>query len=152
MNTIVISAFVIGVACGLRAIVGLAALGWAANSEHLPLQGTWLSFLGKRITALLLSFMALGELVTDKLPKTPSRLVPLQFGARLLMGATSGAAVGLSRGNTIVGLIAGIVGSVAGTYGGSKARAFAARSFGRDLPAALLEDVLAVALAFVALH
>ena len=152
MNTIIISAFVIGVACGLRAIVGLAALSWAANLKHLPLQGTWLSFLAKRITVLILSFMALGELVTDKLPKTPSRLVPPQFGARLLMGATSGAAVGLSRGNAIVGLIAGIAGSVAGTYGGSKARAFAARLFGRDLPAALLEDVLAVALAFVALH
>ena len=152
MNTVIISAFVIGVACGLRAIVGFAAVSWAASSGHLPLQGTWLAFLGKRIIAFILSFTALGELITDKLPKTPSRLDPPQFGARLLMGATSGAAVGLSKGNFIVGLIAGIVGSVIGTYGGSKARAFAARAFGHDLPAALLEDVLAVALAFVALR
>lgn len=152
MNTVIISGFVIGVACGLRAIVGLAAVSWAANSGHLALEGTWLSFLGKRITAFILSFMALGELVTDKLPKTPSRLVPPQFGARLLMGATSGAAVGLSGHNFIVGLIAGIVGSVVGTLGGSKARAFAAQAFGSDLPAALLEDFLAIVLAVLALR
>jgi uncharacterized membrane protein len=152
MNTLMISAFIIGVACGLRAIVGVAAVSWAANSDHLQLQGTWLSFLANRITAWILSFAALGELITDKLPKTPSRFVPPQFGARLLMGATSGAAVGLSKGNFILGLIAGIIGSVVGTYGGAKVRAFAARSFGRDLPAALLEDVLAVALAFIALR
>jgi uncharacterized membrane protein len=152
MNTVILSAFVIGLACGLRAIAGLAAVSWAANSGHLPLKGTFLAFLGNRITAIILSVMALGELVTDKLPKTPSRLVPPQLGARLLTGATSGAAVGLSKGNFVVGLIAGIVGSVLGAYGGSKARALAARSFGRDLPAALLEDVLAVALAFIALR
>jgi len=152
MNTVIVSAFVIGVACGLRAIVGIAAVSWAANSTHLPLEGTWLSFLGKRVTAYILSFMALGELVTDKLPKTPSRLVPPQFGARLLMGATSGAAVGLSKGSFVVGLIAGIIGSVVGTYGGSKARGFAAQLFGHDLPAALLEDVVTVGLACIALR
>jgi uncharacterized membrane protein len=152
MNTVIFSAFVIGVACGLRAIVGVAVVSWAANSGHLTLEGTWLSFLGKRITAYILSFMALGELVTDKLPKTPSRLVLPQFGARLVMGATSGAAVGLSGHNLIAGLVAGIVGSVLGTLGGSKARAFAARAFGRDLPAALFEDVLAILLVLAALR
>jgi uncharacterized membrane protein len=152
VTTVIVSSFLIGIACGLRAIVGIAAVSWAATSTHLPLEGTWLSFLGKRITAYILSFMALGELVTDKLPKTPSRLVPPQFGARLLMGAASGSAVGLAKGNFVVGLVAGIVGSVVGTYGGSKSRGLAARLFGSDLPAALIEDVIAVGLAFVALR
>lgn len=152
MNTVLISAFIIGVACGLRAIVGLAAVSWAASSQHLPLQGTWLSFLGKRVTPFITSFMALGELVTDKLPKTPSRLVPPQFGARIVMGALSGAAIGLSHEHFTVGLIVGIVGSVVGTFVGVKGRGLAAKSFGRDLPAALLEDVIAIALAFVALR
>jgi uncharacterized membrane protein len=48
--------------------------------------------------------------------------------------------------------LSGLIGSVVGTLAGSKARAFATHLFGRDLPAALLEDVLAVALAFVALR
>jgi uncharacterized membrane protein len=142
----------LGVACGLRVVVGLAALSWAASSQHLFLQGTWLSFLGNRVTSLILSVLALGEIINDKLPKTPSRLVPPQFGARVVMGALTGAAIGASRGHLVMGVLSGTVGSVVGTLVGSKARAFAAQLFGRDLPAALLEDVLAVVLAFVALR
>src|SRR5580658_336105 len=149
--SVLISAFVLGVACGLRAIVGLAAVSWAANRQQLPLQGTWLSFLGFRFTPYITSLLALGEIINDKLPKTPSRLVPPQFGARVVMGAFTGAAIGLSQGHLVMGAFAGIIGSVAGTLAGSRARAFIAKLFGRDLPAALLEDVLAVALAVVAI-
>jgi uncharacterized membrane protein len=150
--TVLISAFVLGVACGLRVVVGLAALSWAASTQHLPLQGTWLSFLGNRVTSYISSVLAIGEIINDKLPKTPSRLVPPQFGARVVMGALTGAAIGVSQGHLVIGVLSGIVGSIVGTLVGSKARAFAAKLFGRDLPAALLEDILAVALAFVALR
>jgi uncharacterized membrane protein len=52
----------------------------------------------------------------------------------------------------LTGILAGIVGSVIGTLAGAKGRAYVRKLFGgRDLPAALLEDLLAVALAFVAL-
>jgi len=41
---------------------------------------------------------------------------------------------------------------VVGTLAGAKGRAYVRKLFGgRDLPAALLEDVLAIALAFVAI-
>ncbi len=149
--SVLISAFVLGIACGLRAVVGLAAVSWAASSQQLPLQGTWLSFLGNRITPYITSVLAIGEIVNDKLPKTPSRLVPPQFGARVVMGTLTGTAIGLSHGHLVMGALSGLIGSVVGTLAGSKARAFAAQLFGRDLPAALLEDVLAIALAFVAL-
>jgi uncharacterized membrane protein len=147
-----ISAFVVGVACGLRALVGLAAISWAASNGNLPLQGTWLAFFGFRATPFITSLLGIFELVTDKLPKTPSRLVPPQFGARVLMGALTGAAIGVSHGHLLMGLLSGIVGSILGTLAGSKARAAAARLFGRDLPAALLEDVAAIALLFLALR
>ena len=42
------------------------------------------------------------------------------------------------------GFDAGVVGAVIGTYGGAAVRARLATSFGRDLPAALIEDVAAV--------
>ena len=147
-----IIAFVVGIACGLRALMGLAAISWAASSGRLPLQGTWLAFLGFRATPFITSLLAVGELVTDKLPKTPSRLVPPQFGARVSMGALTGAAIGAANGHLLMGALSGIVGSVLGTLGGSKARAAAAKLFGRDLPAALLEDVVAIALVFLALR
>ncbi len=149
--SILISAFVLGVVCGLRAMVGLAAVSWGASLQQIPLEGTWLSFLGFRFTPYITSLLAVGEIINDKLPKTPSRLVPPQFGARVVMGALAGTAIGLSHGHLALGAIAGVVGSVAGTLGGAKARGFAAKLFGRDLPAALLEDVLAVALAVVAI-
>ena len=149
--SVLISAFVLGVACGLRAIVGLAAVSWAAESRLLPLQGTWLSFLGARITPYITSVLAVGEMINDKLPKTASRLVPPQFGARVVMGALTGSAIGVSHGQLVVGIVSGVVGSVVGTLGGSKARSFAAGLFRRDLPAAFLEDVIAVTLAVVAL-
>jgi uncharacterized membrane protein len=91
--------------------------------------------------------MAIGEMVNDKLPKTPSRLIPPQFITRVVTGTLCGVALGISTGHLLIGLIAGAVGSVAGTVGGAKARAFGAKLLGRDLPAALIEDVVAVALA-----
>jgi uncharacterized membrane protein len=149
---VLISAFVIGIACGLRALIGLAAVSWAASSGKLPLQDTWLAFLGFRATPFITSLLAIGELVTDKLSKTPSRLVPPQFGARVLMGAITGAAIGASHELLLMGLLSGIVGSVLGTLAGSRARAAVAKLFGRDLPAALLEDIVAIALVFLALR
>jgi len=147
-----ISAFVVGVACGLRALVGLAAVSWAARSQQLPLQGTWLAFLGFSATPIITSLLAIGELVTDKLPKTPSRLVPPQFAARVSMGALTGAAIGVTHAHLLMGVLAGVIGAIIGTLLGYKTRAAASRLFGRDLPAALLEDIAAIVLLFVALR
>jgi len=41
--------------------------------------------------------------------------------------------------------VLGVAGAVAGTFGGAAARGRLAAMFGRDLPAALTEDVVAVA-------
>jgi uncharacterized membrane protein len=150
--SILIIAFVVGFACGLRALVGLAAVSWAASSRGLPLQGTWLAFLGFKATPFVTSLLAVGELVTDKLPRTPNRLVPPQFGARVSIGAFTGAAIGVSHGHLVTGALSGIIGSILGTLAGSKARAAAARLFRRDLPAALLEDVVTIALLFLTLR
>lgn len=78
--------------------------------------------------------------------------MPPQFGARVVTGGLGGAAIGLSRNHLAIGLIAGVIGSVIGTLAGSKGRAFTAKLFGHDLPAALLEDILAVVLAVAALY
>jgi uncharacterized membrane protein len=147
--SLVISAFALGVVCGLRAMVGLAAASWAANRQQISLEGTWLSFLGFRFTPYITSLLAIGEIINDKLPKIPSRLVPPQFAGRVVMGALTGSAIGLSQEHFLIGASSGIIGSIVGTLAGSKARAFAAKLFGRDLPAALLEDAIAVALAVV---
>jgi uncharacterized membrane protein len=146
-----INAFLIGTASGLRTLTGLAAVSWASHFGILPLGHTWLAFLGYAFTPYILTLMAIGELVNDKLPKTPSRLTPPQFIARIVMGALCGLAIGLSGHGVIVGLVAGIIGAVAGTFGGARARSLLARTFGRDLPAALLEDAVALGIVAFAL-
>ena len=148
---IFINAFLIGIASGLRALIGLAAVSWAAHLGILHVDHTWLAFLGYTFTPYILTVMAIGELVNDKLPKTPSRLMPASFIARMVTGALCGLAIGLSGNGIILGLVAGIIGAVAGTFGGAKARSLLARAFGSDLPAALLEDVVAFGIAAFAL-
>jgi uncharacterized membrane protein len=143
----IVLALVIGVVAGLRSMMAPAAIAWAALSTRLHLDGSWLGFLGYRFTPWILSLLAAGELVTDQLPSTPSRKVPVQFGGRLLTGGISGAAIGIDTGSWIVGLLLGLVGAVIGTLGGAAARSRLAAAFGSDRPAALIEDAVALGVA-----
>lgn len=146
-----VAALLIGIVAGLRTMMAPAATSWAARLGWLSLGGTSLGWLGHPITSIVLTVLALVELVTDQLPKTPSRTVPVQFGARLVSGGLSGAAVGLASGSAVKGLVAGLLGAVIGTVGGRAARGALASAFGSDRPAALIEDLAAVGLAYLAL-
>ena len=148
--SVYILALLIGIVAGLRTMTAPAAISWAAALGWLPLEGTWLAFLGYAYTPWIFTALALVELVTDQLPTTPSRKVPMQFGARIVMGALGGAAIGTAGGMLIGGLVAGVVGAVIGTLGGYAARTrLVAASGGKDLPIALLEDVVAIGGAFL---
>jgi uncharacterized membrane protein len=140
-------AFLIGIVAGMRAMTAPAAISWAARLGQLSLSGTWLAFLGYAWTPWILTLLAAGELVTDQLPSTPSRKVPVQFGTRILMGAVCGAALTAGAGSMLLGAVVGIAGAVAGTLGGSAFRARMAAAFGSDRPAALLEDAIAIGVA-----
>jgi uncharacterized membrane protein len=137
-------ALLIGVVAGLRAMTAPAAVSWAAKLGWLSLQGSPLAFLGFAITPYIFTVLALVELVTDQLPATPSRKVPVQFGARLVSGALCGAAIGAAGGSLVGGLVAGVVGAVIGTLGGAELRGALAKAFGRDMPAAFIEDAVAI--------
>ena len=137
-------ALLIGIVAGLRTMTAPAAVSWAAYLGWLPLQNTPLAFLGYVAVPYIFTLLAIGELVADQLPKTPSRKVPVQFGGRIVSGALCGAAIGAAAGTLGGGLVAGIIGAVIGTLGGAEARGRLARAFGRDMPAALIEDVVAI--------
>lgn len=143
--SIYVSAFLIGVIAGLRALTPLAVVSWAARLGRLPLAGTSLALLSAAAAPWIVSLLALGEIVNDKLPKTPSRKAPAGFGARLVTGALCGASIGVAGGSLAGGLIAGVVGAVVGTFGGYEFRKrLVAATGGKDLPIALLEDAIAV--------
>ena len=137
-------ALLIGIVAGLRAMTAPAAVSWVAHLGWLDLSGSWLGFLASAWVRWILTLLALVELVTDQLPSTPSRTVPVAFGARIATGALSGAAVGAAGGQWLGGLLAGIAGAVIGTLGGRAFRARLAGAFGSDRPAAFIEDAVAI--------
>ena len=137
-------ALLIGIIAGLRTMTAPAAVAWATYLDRLDLSGTWLAFFGNVWVRWILTTLALIELVIDQLPSTPSRTVPVQFGARILTGALSGAGLGAAGGSWAGGLLAGAVGAVVGTLGGRAFRARLAAAFGSDRPAAFIEDAVAI--------
>jgi uncharacterized membrane protein len=133
------------VVTGLRSMTAPAAVSWAARLGWLHLEGTWLAFLGFAATPYIFSVLAVGELIADKLPKTPSRKAPGPFIGRILSGALCGAALGANSQALIGGLLAGVLGGVAGTLGGYEFRSRLVRAIGgNDLPIALIEDAIAI--------
>jgi uncharacterized membrane protein len=148
--SILVCAFLIGVIAGLRALTAPTLVSWAAGLGWINLEGTPFHFLALPITRYILSAAALGEIINDKLPNTPSRKIPPQFITRIVMGGFAGAALGASRGSLVLGLLAGAVGAVVGTLGGAEVRSRLVKAIGgNDLPIALLEDIIAVVGAYL---
>ena len=89
---------------------------------------------------------AIGEIVNDKLPRTPSRLAPGGLIPRILFGGLSGAAMALGGGQAWwLGAVLGIVGCLAGAVVGYQLRMRIVNALGvKDLYIALLEDLVAV--------
>lgn len=142
-------AFGIGIVAGLRSMTAPAAVSWAValRGAALPdLAASYLAFLQSTITAWVFTLGAVAELVSDKLPTTPSRLTAVPFGARIVMGGLSGAALCLATGQSaLVGVVVGIIGAVVGSYGGYLYRTQWTKSL--NLPGivvALIEDAVAV--------
>lgn len=135
---------VIGLVAGLRSMTAPAAVSWASRAGWLDVGSTPLAFFGYSFTPWVFTALALGELVIDQLPTTPSRTETMPFGTRIVVGALCGGAIGTSGGALVTGLVAGIVGATLGTLGGHALRARLAAAFGRDRPAALIEDAVAI--------
>ena len=141
---LLILALLIGIVAGLRAMTAPAAASWAGYAGRLSLASTPLAFMGSWWVPWLFTALALGELVTDQLPSTPSRKVPMQLGARVVTGALAGATIAATGDSLAGGAAAGAVGAVIGTFGGAAFRARLAAFFGEDRPAAFIEDAIAI--------
>jgi len=141
----------VGIVAGLRAFIAPAAVSWFAGMHPSAFLGTWSSFMTSIWARGILSVLVLVELVTDQLPTTPSRKAPMQLAPRLLSGAFCGAVLGASSNNSVGCALVGIVGAAMGTFGGFEFRSRLAKLFGgKDRPAALVEDVVALAIALIA--
>ena len=112
----------------------------------LHLDGSWLAFLASKISLVVFSLLAMGELIADKLPFIPGRTQPGPLGARIVFGAICAAALCLSGGASLMlGAILGGLGGIAGAVAGYNYRRWLSRGAKLpDLLIALLEDAVAV--------
>src|SRR5947209_7169684 len=96
-------ALALGAVCGSRSMLGPALVARLAPPPV-------------RIGLRLLSF---GEIIADKLPKTPSRIAPGPLAGRLVSGAAVGYVVCRTGGaSPWVGALVGGAAAVAASYGG----------------------------------
>ncbi len=141
---------------GLRTITPVAAICWGARLHWISLEQTPFAFLQNPISLGVFSALAVGELVGDKLPKTPPRTDTFPLLARIAFAAGCAAALtfavakrdeALSPSVTSVAAIAAIagIGALAGAFAGFLARRSLTKQTGLpDFPVALVEDAIAI--------
>jgi uncharacterized membrane protein len=138
-----------GIAAGLRSMAGPALL-----SQHLSERPMWEldspaeRMLAHPATQILLGLGALGELVGDKLPSTPSRLEPRSLVFRAIWGAIGGGVLmHRARRPPLLGAALGALGAVGGASVGYHARKAITRQGVPDAAVAVVEDVFCMAIA-----
>src|SRR5918996_3505747 len=111
-------AFLIGLFAGLRSLTPPAVVAWAVYLGWLKL--AWpLSLIGSLPAVIILSLLAITELIFDKLPNTPSRTAPPGLIARIVTGGFTGACVSLGGGRSaFVGGALGLIGGNLGWFAG----------------------------------
>lgn len=112
----------IGAVAGLRSMTAPAVISLAAQRNWIRVPRR-LKFLKSQRTAAVLSALALGELVVDKLPGTPNRTEPVSLAARAVSGGLSAAVVCSSKPKLIVpGAASGALAAIASAFAGYTVR------------------------------
>ena len=124
----IVAALLFGIVAGLRTVTGEAVYFGMRG-------GVW---------GIVFVVAAIGEYIVDLLPQTPART---QIGPLVLRSISGGFMGWLAAGTP--GAAAGVIGAAGATFGGYTLRLRLIALLGA-IPAGLLEDVLAVALAFAA--
>jgi len=142
---ILLFAFLIGLFAGLRSLTPPALVAWAVYLGWLKLARP-LSLIGSLPALIILSLLALTEIVLDKLPNTPNRTAPPGLIARIVTGGLTGACVSMGGGKSAwVGAGLGLIGGIVGCFAGYQVRARLVRSLRQpDFYIALFEDLVAI--------
>ena len=137
-------ALALGAISGLRTASGPAFVGRAANRGDMDLDGTPLAIFGSPLLSKALTLAQLGELLADKLPRTPSRTAWPPILGRAVSGGLVGAAAFLSDGrHAATGAILGSSASVATAFAGENLRALVVNRIGLpDAVVAVAEDTV----------
>ncbi len=147
-RTEVLTAAGLGVVAGMRSVSAPAFLSQRLVRDSGVAGGRLDRALSSKAGAWTLAVLALGELVGDKLPKTPARIAPPALAMRLLSGAVVGAAVARRDKRPVLGpVLVGAAASLASTFAFYALRKFATQRLRvPNVVAGLLEDALTATL------
>jgi uncharacterized membrane protein len=138
-------AFLIGLFAGFRSLTAPAMVAWAVYLGWLTLNRP-LSLIGTLPAVIILSVLAVTEIVFDKLPTTPSRTAPPGLIARIIMGGLAGACIAANGAKGIaIGALLGAAGGIVGTFVGYQVRRRVVSNFKvPDFYVALVEDLITI--------
>jgi uncharacterized membrane protein len=144
LNYVFALALGIGIVAGLRSLTAPAVVAWGAHLGWLNLHDSPLAFMGSTIAVAILSLLAIGELVADKLPWIPKRTLPMPLLARFLTGGLCGASLCAAAGQSlVVGALLGGIWAMVGAFLGYGIRRRLDLHI-KDLVVALCEDAIAI--------
>ncbi len=143
---VLLVAVCLGGLTGLRTFTPIAVLAWGLHLRYMHIPGSSLHFLHTWAAAAILTVLAFGEIVIDKMPSTPSRLKPSGTIGRIVFGFICGMVSGQAWGaNWAISAIAGLVGAILGALLGYEVRKGWVHTFHwHDLPVALIEDLVCI--------
>ncbi|SER07809.1 Uncharacterized membrane protein [Faunimonas pinastri] len=137
-----IRSILLGAVAGLRSMTPLAVVSAAAARGRLPTDNGAPHLLARPAVASAAAAMAVAELVGDKLPSAPDRIIPPGMIARIATGAIAGASIA-PRDQRLAAGAMGALGSIAASYLGFNARIRAMDRYGQ-VSTGLVEDAIAV--------
>lgn len=143
---VLLIAFCLGGLTGLRTFTPLTVLAWTLHMHKMSILGSSLHFLHTTPAVIVLTMFAVGELIGDKWPRTPSRLKPAGLIGRIIFGFMCGAVSGQAWGaNWEICAGVGLAGAIVGAFVGYEVRRGWRHTLHTpDLIVALIEDVVAV--------
>jgi uncharacterized membrane protein len=146
--SVLVLCFLIGCVAGLRSLMAPAVVCAASYVGWIHLYGTSLRLLTYRSVMIVFLFLAILELIVDKLPNTPARIAPVGLIARMVTGALSGAALAVGSQTGVSGLVGaalGVIGGIVGAYAGYYIRrGLVTQMKLPDFVVAVVEDLLTI--------
>ncbi len=144
----------LGLTTGLRAFTPMAVLCWFAYQGYLPVDDTWAAWTGRLAVAIGFTVLAVGEMIVDKMPRTPNRISAAPLMARLILGGLIGSIAATAMdGPGLEGVLLGVLGAALGAFAGFMIRRDMVQRIGcPDWYVALAEDLFALVCAGFAMH
>ena len=150
-TTAYLRAVLLGSVAGARSTLPFTLLTWEKDPRKsdtlLPSR-----LLAADLARPILTTATIGEMIGDKLPFTPSRMDPLPFAGRVVIGGLAGAVIAYRfRKSPFVGAALGALGAAFGTVAGYSSRhLLGERTHIPDPVWGLTEDVIATGLGLLA--